>query len=117
MDRIDRINETMKREISQLLQREFQDPRFMFVTITTVDVSRDLQQAVVSYSVLGDEKQRKDIGDALDRLKGYVRKMIGQRVRMRYTPEIKFVYDRSIEYSIRIEETLAEIKRDIPPKA
>lgn len=109
MDRIKRINEMIKREISVLLLEEIRDPRLKFVTITDVEVSKDLQHAKVFYSYLGND--RKGVEDALDKAKGFVRRHVGHRVVMRYTPEIQFFYDQSIEYSDRIEQTLEEIKR------
>ena len=108
MSRIERINETMKREIGSLLLKEIHDPRLKFVTITGVDVSKDLQHAKVFYSVLGRDQE--EAGEALDKARGYVRKLVGQRVIMRYTPEIDFIYDKSIEYSDRIEQALRDIK-------
>ncbi len=112
MGRIDRINEQMKREISQMLLRDFQDPRLEFVSITSVNVSRDLRHAKVQFSVFGNKEQLHLAEEALNRAKGLVRKLIGQRIRMRYTPEIEFIYDESLEYSARIEETLERIKNE-----
>jgi len=110
MARMDKINQLMKREISNIIQQEFQDPRLMFVTIISVDVSPDLRNAIINYSVLGDDKQIQAVSKTLSSLSGYIRKLIGQRIRLRYTPKISFVYDKSIEYSIRIEKTLNELK-------
>ncbi len=114
MGRMERVNEQMKREISQMLRQDFQDPRLTLVTILGVEVSKDLQHAVVYYSVLGDEAKVTELGEVLERLKGYIRKLVGQRVRMRYTPELRFEYDRSILHSARIEQTLSEIKEKMP---
>lgn len=88
MGRMDRVNETMRREISTMLQQDFQDPRLMLVTILHVDVSPDLHLATVYYSVLGDEQKTREISQTLDKIAGYVRRLIGERVRLRYTPEI-----------------------------
>ncbi len=109
MDRIKRINEMIKREISTMLLEEMRDPRLKFVTITGVEVSKDLQHAKVFYSFLGNDKE--GVEQALENARGFVRRLVGQRVIMRYTPEIQFLYDKSIEYSDRIEQTLEEIKR------
>lgn len=112
MDRIDRINQAIKEEISNIVQREVKDPRLGFVTITRAEVSRDLQHARVYFSVLGEKEKADAAQEGLDSARGFIRKLVGQRVRMRYTPEIEFIFDRSIEYGIRIEETLAEIKNE-----
>ena len=113
MARIERINQLMKREISQMIQRDLQDPRLAFVTITQVQVSRDLQHARVSYSVLNSVDQA-NIQSILDRVSGFIRKLVGQRIRMRYTPAIVFVYDKSLEYSDQIDKTLEDIRRNEP---
>src|SRR3989338_5003134 len=106
MARIDKVNEAVKREISSIVQKEVKDPRLNFVTIAEVDVSKDLQHARVYYSVLGNESKAKSAQIGLDSAKGFVLKLVGQRVRMRYTPEIEFIFDTSIRYGARIDEVL-----------
>ena len=107
--RMDKINALMKREISLMLHRDFNDSRFTFVTVTQVVVSPDLHQARVSFTVLGnDEKVQRTLED-LNRVRGFIRKLVGERVQLRYTPEIDFFYDKSVEYSDRIEKTIEEI--------
>ena len=92
-----------------IIQQEFQDPRLMLMTVLRVDVSRDLQHADIYYSVLGDPGKIEGIAKSLDKLSGHIRKLIGQRIRLRYTPQIRFLYDQSVEVSARIEETFREI--------
>ena len=113
MGRMEKINQLVKREIGNIIQRNAEDPRLQFVTITNVDVSPDLHQARVNFSVLGDKAQSNAAGEALDSASGYIRRLVGQKVNLRYTPELHFVYDPSIEYSARVEQTLQEIKRDV----
>ncbi|OGX09060.1 MAG: ribosome-binding factor A [Omnitrophica WOR_2 bacterium GWA2_47_8] len=112
MDRIEKVNEQMKREISHILQADLKDPRVQLSTITQVVVSRDLRHAKVSFSVLGDAKKVREAQESLNKARGYIRKLIGERINLRYTPEIDFVYDKSIEYSARIEQALEEIKNE-----
>ena len=112
MDRINKVNQAVKREVSDILHREMQDPRLEFVTVTAAEVSRDLQHAKIFFSVLGDEARMREAQIALNSACGHVRKLVGQRVRMRYTPEIEFILDKSIEYGIRIEKTIERIKRE-----
>src|SRR5262245_54145190 len=107
--RMEKVNALMKREISSMLQTDFHDSRFTFVTVTQVVVSPDLHQARVSFTVLGDEGQVQRTAEDLNRVRGFIRKMVGERIRLRYTPEIEFVYDKSVEYSDRIERTIQEI--------
>jgi len=113
-DRINKINQAVKREVGEILQQELRDPRVEFVTITAAEVSRDLQRAWIYYSVLGDEAKTKAAQQALNSATGLVRKLVGQRVRMRYTPQIEFVLDKSIAYSMRIEATIERIKSEQP---
>ncbi len=112
MGRIERINQAVKREISILIHTEIKDPRLEFVTINNVEVSRDLQHARVYFTVLGDEKQALRAQEGLNSAKGFLRKLLGKRVRMRYTPEIDFIFDKSLEYSERIEDALKEIRNE-----
>ena len=111
--RIDKVNELMKREISNMiLMGEIKDPRLSFVTITQVEVSKDLRHARVSFSVLtNNPKEIKSVQDGLDSARGHVRKLVGQRIRIRFTPEVYFVHDRSLEYSDLVDRTLTEIKK------
>ncbi len=106
MSRMEKINEQMKREIGTMIQSELQDPRLKFVTITHVEVSRDLRQAKVSFSVLGDAKQTTHALNGLNSARGLIRKWIGKHIRMRFTPELEFIYDNSLAYGQMIEEKL-----------
>jgi len=112
MDRMDKVNQLIKREVGKIVQMELQDPRIEFVTITNVDVSRDLRHARISFSVLGDEKQAERALRGLDNASRYIRKVIGQRITIRYTPEIQFVLDNSIRHSANIEKTFEEIHNE-----
>ncbi len=112
MERMARVNEQMKREIGMMLQKDIQTPGLEFVTITRVDVSRDLQIARVSFSVLGDEKKVQTVLRILTGVSGFVRKLVGQRIRLRYTPKIEFFYDKSLQYSDQIERALEEIHKE-----
>ena len=110
--RVERIAQEIKREISNILSQELRDPRLGFVTITYVEVSADLKNAKVHYSVLGDKKKEESTTIALKKATGFVRKLIGERLNLRFNPEIIFKFDKSIAYSIKIEEVLKEIEDD-----
>lgn len=99
----------MKKELSDIIGRKIKDPRIGFVTVTDVQLTGDLQQAKVFISVLGDEKQKKDTLKALAKAKGFIRSEIGQRIRLRKTPDLLFEFDESIDYGNRIETLLKEI--------
>jgi ribosome-binding factor A len=122
MSRLERISEAVKKEVSLILQEELKDPRLGFVTITNAEVTADLKYAKVFFSVLGGDEEYKKTQLALDSASGFVRKLVGERVKLRITPEIIFKEDRSIEYSVKIEEILNEIKeldknRPVPKRA
>ncbi|MFC1699131.1 30S ribosome-binding factor RbfA [Candidatus Omnitrophota bacterium] len=108
--RLERVAEQIKKEISVILQEELNDPRIGFVTLTKVELTPDLRQAKVYFSHLGSEKELKDTQVGLKRSAGFIRRLIGQRIRIRYTPEIIFKLDQNIEHGIQISEILDKIK-------
>ncbi|KOO46574.1 30S ribosome-binding factor RbfA [Priestia koreensis] len=110
--RANRVGEQMKKELGDIIGRKIKDPRIGFVTVTDVQVTGDLQQATVFISVLGDAEQRENTLKGLAKAKGFIRSEIGQRIRLRKTPEITFEFDESIDYGNRIETLLHEIKKD-----
>lgn len=107
--RANRVGEQMKKELGDIISRKIKDPRIGFVTVTDVSVSGDLQIAKVFISVLGDEEQRQNTLKGLAKAKGFIRSEIGQRIRLRKTPEIQFEFDESISYGNRIETLIHEL--------
>lgn len=110
MARYNRVAQALKKELSIIIHDELKDPRLGFVTITAVQLSEDLRFAKVFFSVLGKDEDYKKTKQALDSSLGFIRRLIAQRIRLRFTPEFIFKEDRSSEYSIKIEEILNEIK-------
>jgi ribosome-binding factor A len=108
--RPDRVADQIRGELGLLLTREVHDPGIGFVTITRVRISPDLQQARVFYTVLGDDKARKASARALERAIPFLRRQIGARLRLKRTPELKWLYDESIAGQDRIEQLLNEIR-------
>ena len=108
--RADRVADLLKEEISQMLLKEVKDPRIGFVTITGVEVSKDLQVAKVFYTVLGDTAQVKESDEALSRVSHYIKRQLGKRLRMRYIPDVIFKYDHSLEYGAKIDSILEHIR-------
>jgi len=109
--RIDRIEEQFRIEISEILEREIQDPRIGLVTVTGLKVSADLRYARVFVTVLGDADQRKKTIEGLRSAAGYMRRALSKRLHhLKRTPELAFDYDESVEKGIRIEELLEQIK-------
>lgn len=113
MGRIEKINHALQKEISTIVLFEIKDPRLKLVTITHVDISRDLQYAKVYFSSLGSATEVKEVQSGLDSARGFIRKLIGQRIRMRYTPQIDFIFDKSIEYGIQIEQAIEKVKNEL----
>jgi ribosome-binding factor A len=107
--RPDRVADQIRGELAQLLAREVHDPGVGFVTLTRVHVSPDIQQARVFYTVLGDDKARRDSARALDRAATFLRRQIGARLRLKRVPELKFQYDEGVAGQDRIEQLLNEI--------
>jgi ribosome-binding factor A len=115
--RPDRVGDQIRAEVSQLIARELQDPGIGFITITKVQVSPDLQHARVYYTTLGDKTARKNTDRALERASPFMRRQLGQRLRLRRTPELEFIFDESIAHQDRIEQLLQELNATdrIPP--
>jgi ribosome-binding factor A len=108
--RSEKVADLIQKEISEMLLRTIKDPRIGFVTITRVSVSDDYRSAKVYFSVPGSLEERQRSTEGLNSAKGYVRKELGRRIRLRYTPEVFFKFDPSIEYSIHIEEVFRHLK-------
>ncbi|MFA5311260.1 MAG: 30S ribosome-binding factor RbfA [Candidatus Omnitrophota bacterium] len=121
MSRQDKVAEAIRQEASVIIHDKLKDPRVGFVTITNVEIAHDLRFAKIFFSVLGNEEAYKKTKQALDSSLGFVRKLIAQRLNLRFAPEIAFYEDRSSEYSVRIEEVLNQIKehneQDKPKKS
>src|SRR3989304_5823593 len=94
--RSEKVADLIQKEVSQMLVKSIKDPRIGFVTITRVNVSEDCRLAKVYFSVAGTLGERENSVKGLDSAKGYVRKELGRRIRLRYTPEIIFQFDPSI---------------------
>ena len=110
-DRIDRVSEEVKRELAGII-RELKDPRISEMTsIVTVKVTKDFKFAKVYISVLGKDEEKTATIKGLNSAAGFVRREIGKRVQLRYTPEFTFVLDDSIEYGAHISKVLSDINK------
>lgn len=107
-----RINEEVKREISTIIRNEIKDPRLTaMVSVTDVKVTKDLRYAKVFVSIFGkDEEEKNNTFLALKNASGYIRREIGQRINLRYNPQIIFQLDDSINYGMHIEQLIAKVK-------
>ncbi|HVZ79286.1 MAG TPA: 30S ribosome-binding factor RbfA [bacterium] len=109
--RADRVSEAIKREISVMLTQEVKDPGIHFVTVTGVETTDDLRHAKVFVSILGDDGTRQETMQALERAKGFLRGEIGHRLQLRYTPELQFRLDKSLDHAMKIKGILNQIKK------
>ena len=107
--RSEKVADLIQQEISQMLVKSIKDPRIGFVTITRVTVSEDCRFAKIYFSVAGDLAERESSQKGLESATGYIRKELGRRIRLRYTPEIMFQFDPSIEYAIHMEKLIRSI--------
>ncbi|MFC5588385.1 30S ribosome-binding factor RbfA [Sporosarcina soli] len=110
--RANRVAEQMKKELGAIIGQKLKDPRIGFVTVTDVEVTGDLQQATIFISVLGKEYEKEETLKGLNKAKGFIRSEIGQRIRLRVTPEIKFEFDDSVAYGNRIDTLLNQVKNE-----
>ncbi len=113
-DRIVRISEEVKKEISSIIQNDLKDPRLPdMVSIISCSVTKDLRYAKVFISVLGTDEEKKNAISALKSAAGFIRRELGHRVQLRYTPEIHFELDTSIEHGIYINKLLDDAKKEL----
>lgn len=107
-----RVGEQMREELARLIRDNLKDPRIGFVSIIKVDVSGDLRHAKVFVSVMGDAQKKKDSMKGLNSAAGFLRSELGQTMRLRYTPELVFVLDESIEHGTRIAQLLVQVQKE-----
>ncbi|MBW2056026.1 MAG: 30S ribosome-binding factor RbfA [Deltaproteobacteria bacterium] len=110
--RAERVGDLIRREISEMLIRGIKDPRIGLVTITRVRISDDLRVAKVYFSVMGGEEERERNLQGLESARGFIKREMGKRVRLRYVPEIVFRYDPSLEYADHIDRLIKEIRKE-----
>lgn len=107
-----RVAELLKREISQILIKEINDPLISLVTISTVKVTDDLKYAKIYFTVLGDKENRLRVSERLERATKFIKNLIGNRLKLRYVPELKFQYDTLADHVEHIEELFLKIKKE-----
>ena len=109
--KIERLNHAFQEEISMILMTEIKDEDIKFVTITGVETTNDLSFAKVYFTVLDDDKKESTL-EALNKAASFIRGELSKRVEIRHTPELKFIYDNSIEYGNHIESIIEKIKEE-----
>lgn len=112
-----RLAHQLQQEIAMILHRELKDPRLGFVTITKVELSKDLRYAKVSFSCLGGGQERERSQEVLDHAVGFIHGLIKKRFRLKVIPELLFRYDESVEGSVAMEHLLDQLaQRREPPR-
>lgn len=108
--RAQRLSEEIKREVSDILRNGVKDPRVTdLLSITQVQLSRDLSYAKIYVSLLGDKQAKQNALEGLERAKGFIKRELGGRLKLRGVPEINFLVDDSIEYGSHINELLKKV--------
>jgi ribosome-binding factor A len=107
--RASQVGEELRKILSMILLQDITDPKIGFVTITRVELTDDLRFAKVYYSVLGDEAQKQESEEALREHKGEIKKLAIERINMKFAMELKWILDRSIDYSFEIDKIIKKI--------
>lgn len=113
--RSEKIAEAVHELISGLLVKGLKDPRIGFVTITAVEVADDLHLAKVYFTVIGSDEEKKAAQEGLNSSRSFIRREMGKQMKMKYTPDIVFRYDTSLEYGNRIDSLLKDIATEHGP--
>jgi ribosome-binding factor A len=115
--RIERLNNLIRHEISELLQRQVKDPRLgNFVTVTDVSLSPDLRYAKVFVSCMGGEEEKQVTLTGLSAASGFFRSQLAKRLRLRRVPELSFQWDDSIERGAHLLQLIDKVSADSSPQ-
>jgi ribosome-binding factor A len=110
--RPERVQEALRQEISRIIQQQIRDPRLGFLTITNVDLTKDLRYARVYFSVLGEEKNKRLALKGLNSAKGYIKALVAERIKLRFVPQIEFRIDDTFEKTRQIHDILERINKE-----
>lgn len=110
-----RVSEQIQRELAVLVRDEIKDPRLGMISVSGAEVSRDLSYATVYVSVLGDDKAVTESLTVLNRAAGFLRHRLGQSMRIRTVPQLKFEFDSSLQEGARMDALINEaVSRNRP---
>jgi len=111
MTRARKLEIDLQREISFIINSKLKDPRIGFVTVTDVRLSHDYHYLDIFVSVMGEERVKNDSMKGLNQCEGFIKKNLKERFRLRIIPDIKFIYDKSIEQGLKITSILENLKK------
>ncbi|WP_022790849.1 30S ribosome-binding factor RbfA [Weissella halotolerans] len=110
--RVGRLEQEIQREVNDILLKRIRDPRVAGITVTGVEVTGDLQQATIYYSVFSKEANADEqVAAGLEAASGLIRKELGSRLTIYKTPELKFVKDDSVEYGNHIDDLIRKLNQ------
>lgn len=107
-----RVQEAIRQEVSRIVHGEMKDPRIGFITITKVELTKDLRYARIYFSVLGEDKDKKLALKGLNYAKGYIKGLLADRIKLRYMPDIVFIIDESMEHTKHIYDIIERLKKE-----
>jgi ribosome-binding factor A len=110
--RTDRVSSLIHKVISEIIENELRDKITSMVTVTGVEISKDLKYAKVFVTILGDDENVDSTLKSLNNSSGYIRGQLGKNIELRYTPSIKFIFDSSIITGMRINKILDDINKE-----
>lgn len=110
--RVEKLQELIKQEVGKMLLTDIKDSRIGFVTVTGVEMTGDLREAKIFVSIMGNDEQIKTSWEGLQSALGFIRREIGHRIKIRFTPEISFELDKSLDYSEHIQKLLLKVKAE-----
>ena len=112
--RPERVQEALRQEISRILQNEIRDPRIGFLTVTYLELTKDLRYARVYFSVLGEGKDKELALKGLNSAKGYIKSLLSEKIKLRFMPEIVFKIDNSFDNTKHVYDLLDKLKKERP---
>ena len=111
MNKARKLEIDLQREISFIINSKLKDPRIGFVTVTDVKLSPDYHYLNIFVSVMGEERVKNDSLKGLNQCEGFIKKNLKERFRLRTIPDIKFIYDKSIDHGLKITSILENLKK------
>ncbi len=111
MKRVRKLEIDLQREVSFIINSKLKDPRIGFVTVTDVKLSPDYHYLDIFVSVMGEERVKNDSMKGLNQCEGFIKKNLKERFRLRTIPDIKFIYDKSIDHGLKITSILENLKK------
>lgn len=109
--RSQRVSDLIREEIADIIMNKVKDPRLGFVTVTGAKITEDLKIVTIYLSILKEEEKETTI-EMLNSAKGFIRAELAKRLKMKFIPSLTFRIDESLEYGVRIEKLLREIKKE-----